>query len=181
MTNTDAVREKAIRTITDAANRSELEVHNAVIDLRRNAERGDEEMLWPLLDYDDDMVVAATLFALFHVFGQKSDLKDLIFKLAAEGDPRDIGIMPIQCEALRILASLAKSDTNALATLRQVAENTSAADTTKECAWRELAELHGLEWSDKYSGSLIGDPESAESERIRERIRAAIRDKKSDA
>jgi NAD(P)-dependent dehydrogenase (short-subunit alcohol dehydrogenase family) len=48
----------------------------------RNPKPGDESLLVPLLKYDDDMTVAAVLYALTHVYGNVEDYRNLIMELA---------------------------------------------------------------------------------------------------
>jgi len=178
MATHEEVRKKAIAVLTNPGEHTDTEVHNAVIDLRRNPKQGDDKLLIPLLEHKDPMVAAASLYALTHIYGKVSDYRDLIMKLA-RGDSRDYMEMPLQSEAIEDLAELAKDDKEALFILWKIAESSSTSECPRSRAWLCLARLAGEEWSlreyDKYAEIMIGDPESQEAEQIRQRVREAAK------
>jgi len=181
MTINEDVRKKATEVLKNVNSHTDTEVHNAVIDLRRNPKRGDEVLLVPLLEHHDAMVAAAALYALTHIYGNPENYRDLIMKLS-QGDPRDYVEMPLQSEALEDLAELAShGDQEALELLWKVAESPSTNVSAELTAWSCLARLAGEEWSlrefDKYAEIMIGDPESQEAEQIRQRVREAAKRK----
>jgi hypothetical protein len=148
-------------------------VHNAVIDLRRDPEPGDEELLKKCLDYPDDMVVSAVLFALIHVYASGPDLKELLLRFA-DGDPRDNGEMPIQTQAIEGLALYAREYAPALSKLLEVASKNDSAEAPRARAWKCLAELFGVPWQRDFTDAMIWDPESEKSEAIRKKVLSAI-------
>lgn len=169
------VRERALRVLEEHENASSsTQIHNAVIDLRRNAEKGDEKILYPFLDHPDAMVVAATLYTLFDVHSMKHQLRGLVEKLVG-GDPRDDMAMPIQTTAISLLARFGREDASAVNMIALIAEQEMKNDAVDACAWKELAEMHGLEWLGKYTDELMMNPDSVESEEIRNRVRNAMR------
>ncbi len=176
MITSSNVRDRAVGILQQVSQHSRLEVYCAVVDLRRNPESGDERLLIPLLDYDDEMTVAATLFALTHVYGTPEAYRDLVFRFA-DGDPRDTGEMPIQTAAIERLKSLATNDREALNKVWELAENSAVAECPRACAGRCLSKLVDVQWRREYTEAMIWDPESQESEKIRERIRAASQGK----
>lgn len=166
-------RDMAIVVIGESAQRSHTDLHNAILDLRRNPTRGDESLLYRLLDHEDAMVVSATLFALCEVYGQREQLKNVICQLAA-GDERDSFEMPIQTTAISQLATLARKDQQALQQLVAIAENPKVSETPRKRAWHYLAELHGIPWTREDGDEMLISPESIASETIRNRIRTGI-------
>ena len=177
----EAVRERAIEILHSPSMHPDLEVYKAVIDLRRNPKRGDESLLTPLLYHHDAMVVAATLYALTHIYGNVEEYRDLIMELA-RGDPRDYMEMPLQSEAIECLAELAEAgDREALTLLWRLAESKSTSECPRARAWYCLARLAGDNWSfdeyDKYSEVMIMCPESEEAEQIRHEVREAAKKK----
>ena len=110
------IRSNALAILTTPAGQSPLVIHNAIVDLRRNAMAGDEELLQKYLDFPDDMVVSATLFALIHVYESIPGLFDLLLRFA-EGDSRDNGEMPIQTQAIEGLALYSRENPKAVSKL----------------------------------------------------------------
>ena len=177
----EAVRERAIEILHSPSMHPDLEVYKAVIDLRRNPKRGDESLLTPLLYHHDAMVVAATLYALTHIYGSVEDYRDLVMDLA-RGDPRDYMEMPLQSEAIECLAELAGAgDQKALTLLWRLAESKSTSECPRARAWHCLARLAGDNWSfdeeDRYLDAMILYPESEEAEQIRQKVREAAKKK----
>lgn len=171
-------RKEALDIIQNWENRTDIDVYKAVLDLRFDARHGDEALLYPLLNHDDEMVVAAALCSLIAVYDKQGELKRILFKFA-EGDPRDTTEMPIQCAAIRFLADIAKTDQEAYRKIQQVAENVDTTEVPMARAWSVLAKLHGLKWEDKYSDIMIEDPNSEKSKELKKWVREAIdRDKK---
>ncbi len=168
-------RERALRTLRDHENRSHSAIHNAIVDLRRNAELGDERILHPFLNHYDPMVVAATLYTLFEVHNQQRALRPLIEKLAG-GDARDDMEMPIQCMAISCLADFGAEDAAAVDRLLEVGESQVASEAPRERAWYELARLYGVELQRDALEEMLQHPQSEASEGICERIRKAIAD-----
>lgn len=167
------VRENALSVLMTPEQHSALTVHNAVIDLRRNAEAGDEHLLRKYLDYPDDMVVSAVLFALIHVYESVPDLLVLLLRFA-DGDSRDNGEMPIQSQAVKGLAQYSREKPVALRKLLSVANNPGTPDVPRATAWECLAELFGVSWQREYSDAMIWDPESEISISIRMEVLAAV-------
>ena len=167
-------RFRAIEVLSSAKLHSPLGVYKAVLDLRRNEPQpSDEKLLLPLLDYDDDMVVAAVLYSLVKVHGTPQTRRDLIMKFK-DGDPRDTGQMPIQTLAIEMLAELAVCEEDAVEHLWGIAENREILECPRARAWECLARLAKLDWEEHYTKAMVWDPESANSERIRCRIRMAF-------
>lgn len=169
----EEVRERALHVLRCPENATRTVVHNAVIDLRRNAKHGDEAILAPLLNHSDPMVVAATLYTLCEVHNQQDALRSLLERLV-RGDSRDSLEMPIQSMAVSLLASFGKNDKAAIATLRETGENCEMASSPRKRAWQELAALFDVEWHPKYTEEMLLFPESEVSEQIRHRIRMAM-------
>lgn len=167
------MRQTAMRTLTMANQHSPLAVHNAVIDLRRNPEAGDEHLLRKFLDYPDDMVVSAVLYALIHVYESVPGLLELLLRFA-DGDSRDNGEMPIQTQAIEGLALCSRENSQALSKLLSVANDTRTPDAPRARAWKCLADLFGVPWQREYSNMMIWDPESEESVSIRKEVVSAI-------
>jgi len=181
MTSNEAVRQQAIEILHTPSLHPDIEVYKAVIDLRRNPKKGDESLLTPLLYHHDAMVVAATLYALTHIYGNIEDYRDLIMQLA-QGDSRDYMAMPLQTQAIECLAELAGAgDQEALNLLWQLAESTSTSECPRTCAWHCLARLAGDNWTfdeqDRYFDAMILYPESEEAEQIRQKVREAAKKK----
>ena len=175
MTINEQVRQRAIEILRNPRAYSDIEVHNAVIDLRRNPKRGDEELLAPLLEHHDPMVAAAALYALTRIYGRVEDYRDLIMKLA-QGDPRDCMEMPLQSTAIERLTDLVQAgDQEALHLLWEIAENPLTDVCAQLTAWACLARLAGDEWSfskfDRNSEIMIQNPYSEEAEQIRHEVR----------
>src|SRR5262245_29784776 len=169
----NSTRERAIAIIRDCANRQRGDLLKAVFDLRHNALPGDERLVYPLLDHPDDGIVASALYSLVEVHGQLSHLVKRVYDFAW-GDPRDSGEMPIQSEAIRILAECAKADLAVAAELCRIAEDENVSDVPRKDAWQFLAGLFGVEWLPSYSTEMIMNPMSQQSEEIRTRIRQAV-------
>lgn len=166
-------RQNAINILTMPSQHSPLAVHNAVVDLRRNPEAGDERLLRKYLDYPDDMVVSAVLFALIHVYESGTDLKDLLLRFA-DGDSRDNGEMPIQTQAIEGLVLYSRRDTASLSKLLEIATKDDTAEAPRARAWKCLAELFGVPWQRDYTDAMIWDPESDESISIRKEVLMAV-------
>lgn len=167
------VRQKAIGLLTTANQHSSLAVHNAIVDLRRNPEAGDEQLLRKYLDYPYDMVVSAVLYALIHVYEPVPDLKELLLRFA-DGDARDNGEMPIQTQAIEGLVLHSREDTSALSKLLELASKNDTAEAPHARAWKCIAELFGFPWQREYSDAMIWDPESDKSISIRREVLAAV-------
>ncbi len=168
------IRKKALYILENYENASSTtQIHNAVIDLRRNAIVGDERVLYAFLEHHDAMVVSATLYTLFEVHSQQQKLRELVEEMAG-GDPRDDMAMPIQTTAITLLARFGKDDAPALKRIVEIAERKEKNESADACAWLELSTMHGVEWSGKYTDELMMNPESEASEQIRNRIRGAI-------
>jgi hypothetical protein len=167
------VRQNAIGLLTTPNKHSPLAVHNAIIDLRRNPKAGDEHLLRKYLDYPDDMVVSAVLYALIHIYESVPDLKELLLRFA-DGDDRDNGEMPIQTQAIEGLASYSREDASALSKLLEVASKSDTAEAPRARAWKCIAELFGVPWQREYSDAMIWDPESEKSISIRKEVLSAV-------
>ncbi len=167
------LRQRSLRLLRAHEHQPPGAIHNAIIDMRRNAERGDEEVLLQFLDHYDPMVVAATLYTLCEVHNQLATLRSLLESLVLNGDTRESEDLdkPIQCMAIELLASFGKCDDVAVAKIIQVAENRLAADTARACAWERLAQLFDAEWPRDATEELMLQPESDTSDRIRSCIR----------
>ena len=168
-----SVRQNAIGILTMPNEHPPLSVHNAVIDLRRNPEAGDDQLLRKYLDYPDDMVVSAVLFALIHVYEAVPELLELLLRFA-DGDSRDNGEMPIQTQAVEGLALCSRENSKALSKLLSVANNTRTPEVPRARAWKCLADLFGVPWQREYSDTMIWDPESEKSVAIRKEVLSAI-------
>lgn len=168
-----SVRQNAIGLLTTPNQHSPLAVHNAIIDLRRNPEAGDEQLLRKYLNYPDDMVVSAVLYALIHVYESVPDLKELLLRFA-DGDGRDNGEMPIQTQAIEGLALYSRKDTSVLSKLLEVASKSDTAEAPRARAWKCIAQLFGVPWHREYSETMIWDPESEKSDSIRQEVLAAV-------
>ena len=173
MSNT--IRERALRVLNNHESAAHTAIHNAVIDLRRNAESGDERILRPFLSHPDPMVVGATLYTLFEVHNQRDVLRPMVERFAG-GDPRDDTEMPIQTMAISLLSMFGNRDAPAIARLLEIAENRETADAPRKRAWQKLAELFNIDWSRSDTDEILRCPESDASEQIRSRIRKAIRE-----
>lgn len=167
------LRDKALRVLKDAASHSPTEVHNAVVDLRRNGKSGDEPLLQQALDFPDEMVASAALFALIHVYESPPDILDILMR-CADGDSRDTGEMPIQTQAVEGLAVHGRRNPTAVAKLIKVAKCESTPEAPRARAWKCLAELFGVPWVREYSDAMIWDPQSVKSEAIRELVLESI-------
>lgn len=168
------MREESIRILNAPGKNSSISIYKAVIDIRRNNPMpGDLEILLPLIDYHDDMVVAEVLYSLTHVYGSVEDYRDLVFKLS-DGDGRDTGEMPIQTEAIECLSLLANNDNNAYNQLLKISESNSTAECPRSRAWKCLARLAGCEWKEDFSAAMIMDPGSDKSNAIRAKVRMAL-------
>ncbi|MCA9233434.1 MAG: hypothetical protein KDA57_22530 [Planctomycetales bacterium] len=180
--NSNHVRQRALRLLLDHEHEPPSVIHNAIIDMRRNAERGDENVLYQLLDHYDPMVVAATLYTLCEVHDQRATLRSVLEGLVVNGDTREIEDLdkPIQCMAINLLALSGKRDGVAVAKIIQVAEDRHAADTARACAWERLAQLFGAEWPRDATEELMLRPESDASDRIRTCIRNKVDGPKAD-
>ncbi len=172
MVTTPEQRAHGLSVLREIERHSPTEIHNAVLDVRRNPRPEDKPLLEPLLEHDDPMVVAATLYALTHVYDTVEDFRDLVMKLA-QGDPRDDGEMPLQTEAIQDLADLASRDPDALELLWQIAEDAGTDECARESTWFRIAHLFDIEWKREYSEALIWDPDGPKSKEIMSRIRAA--------
>jgi len=172
MVSTPEQRAHGLNVLRHLESHSWTDIHNAVLDVRRNPRPEDKALLEPLLEHEDPMVVAATLYALTHVYGTVEEYRDLIMKLA-QGDPRDDGEMPLQREAIEDLADLASRDSDALELLWQIAEEPGKSEFAREIAWFCLAHHYGVEWQRSYSEALIWDPEGPKSREIQVLIRTA--------
>ncbi|GIW99521.1 MAG: hypothetical protein KatS3mg111_2854 [Pirellulaceae bacterium] len=172
MVSTPEQRRRGLQVLKNPAAYSDTEVHNAVLDVRRRPEPGDEKLLLPLLEHADAMVVAAVLYSLTHVYGTVEQYRDLIMKLA-QGDPRDCMEMPIQSSAISDLAELAQHDREALDLLRRIAEDSGTAEVPRQRAWFCLAGLFNVPWSKEDSEAMIWDPDSQRSEQAKARVREA--------
>jgi hypothetical protein len=168
------IRKRALRILNNQENESHTSIHNAIVDLRRNALKGDERYLYTFLNYDDAMVVAATLYTLFEIHNQKVELRDLIEKLAV-GDVRDDMEMPIQSMAISLLSRYGIKDTAAIALLLEIAESQHIAEVPRKNAWQKLAEIYNVDWSRQDADNMILYPESDASEQIRKRIKNAMK------
>jgi len=154
-------------------------VFEALFKLYHDPEPGDEELIYPLLRHEDGMVVAWALYALCNVYEHRHELRDLIFEWSL-GDPRDCMEMPIQCMALEQLAYLAlEGDREAHDRLWEVAENAEIHEVPRHRAWSCLARLYQEPWIDSDMDEMIDNPFSEASEKIRQRIRDAARQKGS--
>lgn len=170
-------RQRALRLLSDHENESHTAIHNAIIDLRRNAERSDVRILQSFLSHYDPMVVAATLYTLYEVHNQKKELLPLVKQLATHGDVRESDDLdrPIQCMAISCLADFGrKRDVADVDTLVKVAENQTTPATPRVWAWEELAQLFGVQWTDGFGDELVFRPASEASDRIRNIVRKAI-------
>lgn len=170
---TNSIRIRALSVLQSATSHSDLDVHNAIVDLRRNASTGDDVVLLPFLDHEDAMVAAATLYALCHVHTHGTELKNRIIRFA-RGDSRDSFEMPLQCQALRTLAMLAEQDYDARSTLQEIAEAPDLSEAPMKTAWECLAKLYGAAWSRNDGDALMWDPQSEQSRQLRSRIRHTI-------
>lgn len=173
---TSDIRKRALAVLNDHQNKSPTVIHNAILDLRRNPERGDERILHPFLGHPDPMVVAATLETLSEVHNQRALLRSVIERLARNGDERESDDLdrPIQCMAIELLAAFGKQDDAAVSTLLEVAESETIGDAPRACAWERLAYLYDADWPSDATEELILRPASESSERIRNCIRQAM-------
>ena len=170
----EAVRQRAIEVIKNRGHYTATELYKAVFDLYHNPKYGDEDLLYPLLEHEDNWVAAGALYALCEVYGHRNQLRHLIFRLA-HGDPRDVGDNQLQFQALCLLGSLAKEgDQDACDELWAVAENPTVNEFGREEAWYQLAALHGVQWNDGWTEEMIGNPVGEASEHIRQQIRREI-------
>jgi hypothetical protein len=172
-------RENALAILTTPVGRSALAVHNAIVDLRRNAKAGDGAVLRKYLDFPDDMVVSAVLFALIHVYKTTPGLFELLLRFA-DGDSRDNGEMPIQIQAIEGLALYSREYPKAIEKLLSVANNSAAPEAPRARAWKCLAELFGIPWRREYTEAMIWDPESENSESIRETVLSAVEERNGE-
>lgn len=170
------IRQHALRLLRSHENETPSVIHNAIIDLRRNAERGDVKVLRQFLDHYDPMVVAATLYTLCEVHNQRAALKTLLENIADNGDFRESQDLdkPIQCMAIELLASLGKHDDVAVAKIIQVADNCNAPDPVRALAWERLAQLFDAEWPRNATEELLLRPESETSIQLRNCIRNMV-------
>lgn len=168
-----AIRNKALKVLRNATSHSELDVYKAIVDLRRHGKSGDERLLVEFLEFPDEMVVAATLYSFLHVYKPPRDLLDRLIQFAG-GDSRDTGEMPIQSQAIEGILMYAREESEALCTLIQVADNDSTAEAPRARAWQCLAESFGVPWDKEYIEVMILDPESEQSQTIREMVSNAI-------
>lgn len=173
MATVSKLRQQAIATITDYRNQNRSDLLKAIFDLRHDARSDDKSVLYPLLEYSDDGIVASALYSLFEVYNERSELLPLIQKLAW-GDDRDCGEMPIQSMAISILSRLAKADSQFISQIWEIAEDPSISECSRERAWQELADIFGVEWNPSNTAEMIMDPESEASEAIRKQIRDAM-------
>lgn len=171
---TDSVRQRAIEVIRNRDQYTPTEVYKAVFDLYHNSEYGDEELLYPLLEHEDNWVAAGALYGLFEVYGCRKELRDLVLRLA-DGDPRDVGDNQLQFTALLLLADLAqRGDQQAYEKLWAVAENPAVNEFGREQAWYRLAALHGIDWQEGWTEEMVLRPLSEVTEQIRQQIRQEI-------
>ena len=167
-------RKSALKIIQNQEQYDRAQILNAIFDLRHSATLGDEAFLYPLLQHPDDGIVASVLYSLVNVYEKRTELEGLLRQLAW-GDERDCGEMPIQSIAISSLSQVAKQNYEILHQLQEIAESLSVSDVPGERAWKELATLFGVEWKKGYTAEMIQDPDSEESERIRDLVRAAMR------
>ena len=172
----NSIRQRAIQLLHAHEHESPTAIHNAIIDMRRNAERDDEKVLSQFLDHYDPMVVAATLHTLCEVHDQRAALRSLLERLVAKGDSRESEDVdrPIQCMAIALLALFGSGDQIAVGKIVQLAENRHAADTSRACAWERLAQLFDAEWPRDAAEELMLRPESDASDHIRNCIRKKV-------
>lgn len=101
------VRDWAIEVIKNRHDYTHTELHKAVFDLYHNPKQGDEALLYPLLEHEDNWVAAGAPYALCEVCGRSQELRDVVIHLA-RGDPRDVGNKQLQYTALCLIESWAK-------------------------------------------------------------------------
>lgn len=174
----DDIRDKALAVLLDPQRHTPLTVHNAIIDLRRNGERGDQHLLQKFLDYPGDMAAAAALYSLIHVYEAIPGLFERLLQFA-DGDTRDAMEKPIQTQAIEGLATFARTDPRAIEKLISVAISPATPETPRARAWRCLADLFGVPWKGRHAVTMIQDPDSERSEKIRNEILNAIESRKS--
>lgn len=166
-------RNNALKILKGPVGHTPLQVHNAIVDLRRNPEDGDEILLRKYLDFKDDMVVSATLFALIHIYKPIPDLFEIEFRFA-DGDSRDNGEMPIQTQAIEGLALRSHEIPKAMSKLMSLAQDIATPEAPRSRAWQCLAGLFGVAWERDFTEAMIWDPDSEKSESIRATVLAAI-------
>ena len=170
----DSKHDEAAAILSDPKRYTRQKAYNAVLDLRRNSPvPSDKALLEPLMAYDDDMIVAAVLYSLINVYGSPSEYRSQIMAQKG-GDRRDTGEMPIQTQAIEGLSELAKTDSVALSELWKIAESTEVAECPRARAWHCLARHAKVEWDREDTETMVWDPNSEQSEQIRNRIRTAF-------
>lgn len=169
-------RLRAIAILHTHENESPSNIHNAIVDLRRNAVRGDEAILRPFLEHCDPVVVAATLYTLFEVHDQRVALRPLVENFVLNGDARDFEDLdaPIQCMSIELLASFGKSDHKAVTSILQIADDPSSADCPRATAWERLAHLFDADWPADATEEMLLRPESEACEQLRNNIRKSL-------
>jgi hypothetical protein len=168
-----SVRKGALEILQQPEGKARSKLLKAIFDLRHNGVSGDESILFPLLNHEDDGVVASTLYSLWEVYGRADELVSLVRDLAW-GDDRDTGEMPIQCMAISLLSRLAKDDFEVRIQLQEIAEDSEIALIPCMRAWEALAESYGAPWQHDYADELVLRPDSEASEAIRSQIRQLV-------
>lgn len=168
------VREQAIKVIKNRDRYSASDLYKAVFDLYHNSKEGDEELLYPLIEHEDNWVAAGALYGLFEVYGYSKELRRLVLRLA-DGDSRDVGDHQLQFTALSLLVKLAKEgDREAEDKLWEVAYNSNMPSSVTCEAWYRVAEVHGIEWKQGWTEQLVDDSFGQAANEIREHIQQEI-------
>jgi len=170
---TSDLRDKALSILRMPDGHSPLSVHNAIVDIRRNAKPGDEDLLCSYLAYPDDMVVSAVLYALIHIYQPIPGLLNLLLGFAS-GDLRDTGEMPIQTQAVESLLLYSRKNPEAISKLLSVAKDAATSEAPRARAWKCLAELFGVPWQPEFTRRMIQDPESEQSRSLQDVILKAV-------
>lgn len=183
VTMRDRTRQSLIDNILSCNLLPSHTVVSAILGLCHLQKEGDEKFLLPLLEHNDKSIIDATLSSLCFHFGYTQKLLDRIIQFASQyPSNEESNGYKLQGTAIFILSNLAKDNDDILNKLIEIAENChnisecSDAALMNTSAWEALAELSGQKIKSYESDTLFWNPQSTESELIRDKIRKMVRD-----
>ena len=161
-----------LAVLRNAAAHDWVTVHRSLLKVYRDARRGDEPAVLPLVHYPESMVASAALYAGVEVYRRWEELKPIAERFAL-GDERDDTEMPVQSTAIWLISRHDRS-APAVARLLAIADDPAQPELVVVDVWRALALAYGVEWTAEDLERMAWEPDHPACRAKRAEIRAAV-------
>ena len=161
-----------LAVLRDAAVHDRVTVHRSLLKVYRDARRGDEPAVLPLVHHPASMVASAALYAGVEVYRRWEELKPVAEQFAL-GDERDDTEMPVQSMAIWLISRHDRSAPG-VARLLAIAAEPAQPELVVVGVWRALALAYDAGWTAEDLERMTWEPDHPACRAKRAEIRAAV-------